>query len=101
MSVIKKCSRKETEDIILLLKSGQVVEVEGVAFKALLDEKGELKEIEPGDEYISGRNTGLRLLTCEYVNKEYGWISDTDPIGYPFDIWECVAVEMLDIQKEA
>lgn len=46
--------------------------------------------IEPGDMYLAGRNTGIKLLTCRTVDPR-GWIGPTTR-DYPFDTWECVKV---------
>ena len=50
-------------------------------------------EIQPGDLYLAGRNTGMKLLECESVDARH-WINSTDPIGYPYDTWECRRVQV-------
>ena len=49
------------------------------------------EDIKPGDMYLAGRNTGVKLLECESVD-DRNWINSTDPIGYPYDTWECYKV---------
>ncbi len=43
--------------------------------------------IKPGDMYLAGRNTGIKLLTCLSVH-ERDWIVPTT-MAYSFDTWEC------------
>jgi len=45
------------------------------------------QEIKPGDTYIAQRNTGLKLLTCEYVHSNH-WIAPKEN-AYAYDTWEC------------
>lgn len=71
--------------ILRVLEAGEVVEIEGIRFRK---DEGPIK---PGDLYIAERNTGPKLLTCERVNDEGGWIQPTTT-DYSFDIHECVKV---------
>lgn len=70
------------------LRDGEVIELEGLKFRMSGD--GEVNE---GDLYIAGRNTGPHLMTCKRVDKKIGCIYSTVVHDYPFDIHECVKVE--------
>lgn len=80
---------------IRTLRSGQVLDLEGLRFRMDVDEKGDEKEILPGDLYIAERNTGPQLLTAERIVKEEslcgGYIIPTT-MNYPYDLPECVKV---------
>jgi len=71
------------------LRAGEVVEIEGVRFRAI---EG---EIQPGDWYVAERNTGPHLLTCRENDKENRWIVPVEE-KYSFDTGECVRVEMVE-----
>ncbi len=43
--------------------------------------------IEPGDMYLAGRNTGIKLLVCMSVHKK-AWIVPTT-IACSYNTWEC------------
>ncbi len=49
--------------------------------------------IQPGDLYLAGRNTGIKLLTCKKVDPRH-WIEATT-LDYSFDTWECKKVREL------
>lgn len=70
------------------------IEFEGEKLK-LSDKKN---DIEPGDVYIAGRNTGPHLLTCRSVSS-LGFIVPEEN-QYPFDIYECrkvLSIESLSV----
>ncbi len=46
------------------------------------------EEIQPGDLYLAGRNTGIHLLTCCENNKDKSWIVPVEG-NYCYDTWEC------------
>lgn len=48
--------------------------------------------ITPGDMYLAGRNTGMKLLTCESVDPKQ-WIVPTDSFAYSYNTWECKKVQ--------
>lgn len=50
-------------------------------------------ELQPGDHYICGRNTGPHLRVVKSIHPD-GWVHATDVTTYPFDTWECVKVEV-------
>lgn len=55
--------------------------------------------IQPGDLYLAKRHGPAKLLTCQSVNYEGGWIHPTTT-DYAFDIGECVkVVEMSPLNK--
>lgn len=80
---------------IRMLRSGQVLDLQGLRFRMDVDEKGEEKEILPGDLYIAERNTGPQLLTADKIVKEEsfcgGYVIPTT-LNYPYDLHECVKV---------
>ena len=47
----------------------------------------------PGDTYAAKRNTGITLLTVKHVKD--GIVYPTELFAYPFNIDECVKVELL------
>lgn len=48
--------------------------------------------IQPGDLYLAGRNTGIKLLTCKAVEPHpRDWIVPTT-MDYSFDTRECMKV---------
>lgn len=49
--------------------------------------------IKPGDLYLAGRNTGVKLLTCKRVDPRC-WIEATT-MDYSYDTWECKKVQEL------
>lgn len=73
-----------------LVRSGvDTIDFEGVPVRIL---RGQL--IEPGDTYMAGRNTGPHLLTAKVVDTDNWWILPVEP-AYPFDLHQCVKVEIL------
>ncbi len=51
--------------------------------------------IQPGDLYLAGRNTGIKLLTCKKVHPyPRGWIEPTT-LDYSFDTHECKKVRPI------
>lgn len=53
------------------------------------------EEIKAGDTYLAERNTGPKLLTCDYVNKDDNWISPKE-MEYCYDTWECIKVVKME-----
>jgi len=51
------------------------------------------EEIRPGDSYCAQRNTDLKLLTCQRVDRDYGFVVPVEP-EYSFDTRECVKVTL-------
>ena len=49
------------------------------------------EEIKPGDLYLCARNRGIQFGTCRKV--EIGCVFATDPLVYPYNVWECVKIE--------
>ena len=47
--------------------------------------------ISPGDMYLAGRNTGVKLLTCWKVNEDLFCIHPKEK-AYPYDFSECFKV---------
>lgn len=76
------------------LRAGGTVDIEGLKFK-MID-----GELQPGDLYIAERNTGPHLLTVRKVVHEEttGQAMHVNPttMDYPFDIEECVKVELIE-----
>ena len=51
--------------------------------------------IQPGDLYLAGRNTGIKLLTCKIVEPyPRDWIVPTT-MDYSFDTRECKKVREI------
>jgi hypothetical protein len=69
------------------------VEIEGLKLKLCKD------EIKPGDMYVAERNSGPKLLECEKVVEDQGYIvpkmNADGKVEYPYDIWECRKVERI------
>jgi hypothetical protein len=80
---------------IRALRNGEVLDLEGLRFRMDVDDKGNEKEILPGDLYIAERNTGPQLLTADRIVKEEsicgGYVIPTT-LNYPYDLPECVKV---------
>ena len=74
-------------NLIQSLKQGNSVEFEGVTLRMAGN-----GQISPGDTYLAQRNT-VQLLTCRRTIQSEGWIVPKE-VAYPFDIHECVAVEI-------
>lgn len=70
------------------LRAGEIIDFEGVQLKM------DPSEIEPGDIYVAERNTGPKLLTAKEVDTEIGCIFPVEQ-EYPYDIPECVKVELV------
>lgn len=80
---------REYKTLKSLLK-GEIVEIDNKKVR-MTDEK--LKE---GDTYVCERNTGPKLRTVKYVDKEHGYIVANEPNTYPYDICECIKVKILE-----
>lgn len=44
-----------------------------------------------GDKYVARRNTGWELLTCDYLNTEFGYVVPKES-AYYYDFHECYKV---------
>lgn len=72
---------------IRALRRGEVVDLDGL--RLVQDGDG---DVGPGDLYVAERNTGPKLLTCERVHEEGGWVVAREN-AYSFDTHECVKVK--------
>ena len=54
---------------------------------------GHWRDIEVGDMYVAGRNTGPHLFIAREINLDGGWITPEGP-GYPFDMGECYSLQI-------
>lgn len=71
------------------LVKGEIIEFEGLQLKKA---EGDLV---PGDIYIAERNGPPKLLTVGRINEDRGWVHPTT-MDYPFNLSECVKVELVD-----
>jgi hypothetical protein len=73
-----------------LVRSGvPEIEFEGVPVRLC---RGET--LRPGDTYMAGRNTGPHLLTVREVYEDRGFATNVEN-KYPFDLINCIKVEVL------
>jgi hypothetical protein len=56
---------------------------------------GEWRDLQSGDTYVAERNQGPKLLTVHHV--DYHDVGAVFPVenAYPYDLGECVKVEMV------
>lgn len=71
------------------LRDNGTVEFEGVTLRYL----GDSNTLQPGDTYVAERNMGPKLLTVREIK-----MSAVFPVesAYPYDMWECVKVELVE-----
>ena len=74
-------------------RNGGVVEFEGMLFEISM-----WHDIQPGDTYLAGRNSGIKMLTARDVNVDMGWIIPEEESGYPYDLGECYKIMNLEEQ---
>lgn len=80
------------------LREGEVVTVEGIRVQAH-PSKPFCTDLEIGDLYVSGRNTGPKLLRAKELHSSLWVIADPDferYYSYPFDTSECLPVILAD-----
>lgn len=81
---------------IRALREGKVLDLDGLRLRMDVDEKGQEKEIQPGDLYVAERNTGPQLLTAEKIVDPVdfwgGKFVIPTTMNYPYDLHECVKV---------
>lgn len=76
------------------LRSGDIVDLDGSGVLVRIV-PGDLA---PGDDYVGARNT-VNLLTVDRIVSEDNWVGGyVIPVetAYPFDLTECVKVEIVD-----
>ncbi len=71
------------------LRENGTAEFEGVTLRMV----GDSDTLKPGDTYVAERNMGPKLLTVREIK-----MSAVFPVenAYPYDMWECVKVEIID-----
>ena len=77
---------------LVALRAGEVIPFEGMSLRMIAGkENGRL--LSAGDTYYAARNTE-QLFTVKNVNLNEGWVVPVE-VGYPFDLGECVGVEII------
>jgi hypothetical protein len=77
-----------SEKIQNILRSEGTVEFEGVTLKMI----GDSDSLLPGDTYVAQRNQGPKLLTVREIAMNAVFPVEN---AYPYDLWECVKVEIM------
>lgn len=73
-----------------ILRSNGSVEFEGVMLKFV----GDFDTLQPGDTYVAERNQGPKLATVREIRMNA--VFPVEQGIYPYDLWECVKVEISD-----
>jgi hypothetical protein len=80
---------------IKALRNGDTVDINGFLVRATNDQ-----DLREGAHYVAGRNTGPHLLTVRDVVVEDNFIGGyvlAMENAYPFDVPECVVVEIVGL----
>lgn len=70
------------------LRADGEVEFEGVMLKMV----GDSDALQPGDTYVAERNQGPRMATVREIRMNA--VFPVEHGIYPYDLWECVKVEI-------
>lgn len=76
-----------------VLRDGNTIDFDGVKLR-MVDGKDSGENLQPGDTYYACRNSE-HIFTVRFVDMNL-WCVHPVEIGYPFDIGECVGVEIVE-----
>lgn len=79
---------------LVTLERGETLGIEGFQVRMI---EG---EIQPGDWYVGERNMGPKLLTARKLVEEENLVGGfivPNELAYPYDLNECVRVEVLGL----